>query len=387
MEIFKTPLGELEICEMYLYYDRPLVFHCKNRIENYIALLIDGYENCERWFLIPSTLNRIEYVRAGRISLRASVEKAELGWVWEITIPYDENEDGTIKQKICSQITELDLPDENVVLSLPVRILPVEQSDPETLAKQALRDVVFLSLDNGEHSQRIKSSDLGAILLRSQGLIQTLAYKDKNSRGRIPLSIIEGTAFNFIGSYAASVGIKLEAEQPGLFSTVNDALKLIIELIEAGSNKAKLNELLPQISIRSIARYKFLLQQIAQAGVSFKLDWGSPNNGRKTAILSLDEVNQTIDLLETEGEDMSQVITLIGDLIGILEDERKKRYTFNFISTDNEQYKGDLAPNLLDCIFKVPARNIKVEIEETIEINPATNEEKISYTLVNVLDK
>ncbi|NMI07194.1 hypothetical protein HF638_24690 [Paenibacillus sp. SZ31] len=92
MEPFVTPLGIMSVIEHFLFYDRPFIFLCVDKTNSkYIVHLVDDDEFCEKWFLIPSTELRVEFVRTGKISLRDSLLLAEQGWIWEITTPFDES--------------------------------------------------------------------------------------------------------------------------------------------------------------------------------------------------------------------------------------------------------------------------------------------------------
>jgi len=389
MELFMTPLGQMEIIEYYLYYDRPYIFHCRDKVSNnYIVHLVDDDEFCERWFLVPASRLRIEAVRTGRISLRDSVRRSESEWIWEITTPFDGSlGEATIKR--CETLTESDLPDE-VFLNLPDKRLPELETDAEREAEQLYRDVLYLYLNDGQHSQLISAEHLGAILLRSQGLLYSLVYRDGSSRGRIPSSIKDEATMYFTGDFAASVGIKLEAKHSSLVdSPLRDALNTLLDLLSAGANKDVLTSILTSLPERSIARYRFLLQALEQANVTFKAEWGSPGRGKRVAYLSIDDIKGAIQIMELEEEDMSQIIKLTGELVGLLTDKEKNRFTFEFVSNEGERYKGRLSDDLIKKIeaglsLNIPAKNKTIELEETLEINPTTSEERISYTLISI---
>lgn len=393
-DTFKTPLGEMNIIEYYLYYDRPFIFLCEDSVEGkFIVHLIDDDEFCEKWFLVPSTNRRVEYVRTGKISLRESILKAEPGWVWEITTPFD-GSNGLCLKKECLTIEEIDLPNECAILSLAERNLPELKTEPETEARQTARNVLFISIDNGSHSQTISVNDYGSILLRSQGLIHALALSGAASaRGRIPLATIENTTLNYIGNFAASIGIKLEAKNGKLFDPdLEQAIESMLSLMDTSTDKEKLISILKKIPYRATARYKFLLQALDQGELSLKADWGSPHKGRRTAYMSHSQIREVIDLLELDGDDVSQSIELNGDLLGLVINKKNKRGTFQFLPSDGERIiKGALSQELFDIVdrehIELPQYGISVILEETIEINPSTGEESTSYEMIKIFSK
>lgn len=392
MEPFVTPLGIMSVIEHFLFYDRPYIFLCVDKTNSkYVVHLVDDDEFCEKWFLIPSTELRVEFVRTGKISLRDSLLLAEQGWIWEITTPFDDSK-GTANIRYCNELAEHDLPAKDVVLNLPERRLPVLDLDVARDAEQAFRDVFLLYLNDGHHSQTISANDLGLILLRSQGILETLAHKDVATRGRIPATTKEGVTMYYAGNFAASVGIRLEAKYNGLVPTsVHDALSTLMDLIEAGAIKENLLAILKKLQSRSIVRYRFFLQALEQANISFKAEWGSPFREKRVASLSIQDIRSAIGIMNLEGEDTVQNLELIGDLrlIGVQTNKNKKRSSFEFVSIEGEVYKGTLSDDLLEKVasgifFKVPTYNVIAAIEENIEINPATSEEKISYSLLNI---
>lgn len=390
MEPFVTPLGTMSVIEYFLFVDRPYIFSCADKTNSkYVVHLVDDDEFCEKWFLIPSSDLRVEFVRTGKISLRDSLLLAEQGWIWEITTPFDESK-GKAEIRYCDELGENDLPAKEAVLNLPERRLPSLDLDAAIDAEQTCREIFLLHLNDGHHSQTIPANDLGLILLRSQGMLETLAHKEAATKGRIPASIKEGVTMFYAGNFAASVGIRLEAKHNGLVPTsVHDALNILMDLIEAGSSKEDLLAILKDLQSRAIARYRFFLQALEQANISFKAEWGSPFREKRVASLSIKDIRSAIGIMDLEGEDTVQKLELTGDLnlIGVL--TNKKRSSFEFVSIEGETYKGTLSDDLLDQVargvfFKVPAYNVIAEIEETIEINPATSEEKLSYALLSI---
>lgn len=390
MELFRTPLGNMKILEMFLYYDRPFIFLCEDDIgTKYIVHLIDEDDVGERWFLVPSSDIRVEYVRTGRITLRNSIIQAEGGWIWEVITPYDSSE-GDFFKKECSIIIDLDLPEVDAVFSLPARTKKTLPVDPEKEAMQKARNILLLSLDDGNHSQDISINDYGTILLRGQHLITALALEcGSRTKGKIPRKTIEDTTFNYVGGFVASVGIKLESKNGNLFDPcIEQSLERMVALLNAGSNKETLTPLLQELPLRATARYRFLLEALDQAQLSFKMDWTSPHKGRKKVEISHSQIQAVIDILNLEGEDMSQLVTLKGDLLGLLIDGKRRRSSFEFVESDGDKFKGVLSPELLEQVdqdlISFPLHNVKVELEEIIEINPSTSEEHISYILTKI---
>jgi hypothetical protein len=133
------------------------------------------------------------------------------------------------------------------------------------------------------------------------------------------------------------------------------------------------------MSSRSKSRYRFLLKALNEGNIDFNVDWGSPNKTSRSISLSHNDVQSLLTILEEDGEDVSEILKLTGTLIGV----NVERKTFVFRDDSKEQYSGTIDDALLGRVFSVPM-DIDVAIEETLEINPLTKEEKVSYRLMSV---
>ena len=119
---FRTPIGDMRVIEVFLYYDGPKLFSCKDRTgQKYIAMLVDESEDGDRWFLVPVSDTRLERVRTGELGLRECVRYPENDWLWDVFIPYDGSK-GDARLKYASTLQEHELPVPGAALSLPPRL-------------------------------------------------------------------------------------------------------------------------------------------------------------------------------------------------------------------------------------------------------------------------
>lgn len=395
MKTFSTVLGDMPVLQMLMYYDGPVLFICEDHSgTRFVVHLIDSDDTGEKWFMVPSSVTRIRDIKTGRMSLRDSVVRAENRWVWEVTTPYDGSE-GTAVRRLVTSIEELDLPSPDVVLNLPDDRLPQLQDDAGVEADRALRDVIFLNLDNGNHAQVIEADALAQVLLRTQGTVTAIANRNGPLSGRIPTAVAKSHELLATGLHAASFGIRLETKKPAnlLGSEAEEALNLFMQLLEAGDDLESLRQLLPVIRPRAAARYRFLLSALNENDLALQVKWGTPGKGQRTASLSMSKVRSTLEVLGEEGEELRQKIRVHGDLglIGVIAEPKKKtRSLFEFVSSEGDHYKGTLDDDLVQEVlvngakFQVPVHGVDVEIEEIVEINPSTAEEHTSYVLLSV---
>ena len=83
-----TNLGKLEIIEIYVYYDIPCLFSCKNLTGHiFLAVWIDETEVEDIWLYVPVSGQRFQSIRSGEIDLRDAFLKSEDSFVYKVTIP------------------------------------------------------------------------------------------------------------------------------------------------------------------------------------------------------------------------------------------------------------------------------------------------------------
>ena len=105
-----SPLGKLEIVEVYEYYDRPCLFSCRNASGFlFLALWIDQTKNSTIWLYVPMSQRRLEKVRSATIQLRDAFLTSEDGFVYKVTIPSNE-EETRVEHILCKNIIDDWLP-------------------------------------------------------------------------------------------------------------------------------------------------------------------------------------------------------------------------------------------------------------------------------------
>jgi hypothetical protein len=85
-----TNLGKLEIIEVYVYYDQPCLFSCKNLTGHiFLAVWIDETEVEDIWLYVPISKQRFQSIRSGEIDLRDAFLKSEDSLVYKVIIPQE----------------------------------------------------------------------------------------------------------------------------------------------------------------------------------------------------------------------------------------------------------------------------------------------------------
>lgn len=104
-------LGNLEIVEIYVYYDQPCLFSCRNEIgQIFLAVWVDETEVDDLWLYVRISGQRLQSIRSGKIDLRDAFLKSENGFVCEVRISHTNSPD-LVETIPCDNIDEDWLPE------------------------------------------------------------------------------------------------------------------------------------------------------------------------------------------------------------------------------------------------------------------------------------
>lgn len=112
-----TILGQLEIIEVYDFYDKPVLFSCKNKSGLiFIAIYVDDSDVAEIWLYTPMSSSRFQNLVQG-IELRDVFTNAEDGFVYQVETPFEDGIDVIVKNVDCSEIPDEYLPELGQVIN------------------------------------------------------------------------------------------------------------------------------------------------------------------------------------------------------------------------------------------------------------------------------
>ena len=83
-------LGELEIVEIYDYFNVPILFSCRNAVSHlYIVLFADYLPEYETWLYVEVSPMRLNLIRSGKVNLHDAFSKPEMGCLLKAMIPHN----------------------------------------------------------------------------------------------------------------------------------------------------------------------------------------------------------------------------------------------------------------------------------------------------------
>jgi hypothetical protein len=109
-----TILGILKLIEVYEFYDQPCLFSCQNLLgQVYIALWVDSSKTEDVWLYAPVSSKRFNHIKNGKVDLKTVFTHSEDAFVFEMSIPFDDQKFTTVKALACRDLTEDQLPEAN----------------------------------------------------------------------------------------------------------------------------------------------------------------------------------------------------------------------------------------------------------------------------------
>lgn len=108
----KTVLGQLEIIEVYDFYDKPVLFSCKNKSGFiFIVVCVDSSDSAEIWLYAPVSSSRFQRIVQGEVELRDIFADTEDAFVYQIEIPYEDSQDTVYNIVACKEIPDEYMPE------------------------------------------------------------------------------------------------------------------------------------------------------------------------------------------------------------------------------------------------------------------------------------
>lgn len=118
-----TQLGKLEIIEVYEYFDRPVLFACRNLADHlFLVVLEDEQENADSWLYVALSSTRFQQIRSGTLDLYHAFKLAENEFVLRVLMYHDKHP-SIIEYVPADELQPDQLPEIGQYLNLPTSTL------------------------------------------------------------------------------------------------------------------------------------------------------------------------------------------------------------------------------------------------------------------------
>ena len=381
-------LGELEIVEIYDYFNVPILFSCRNAASHlYIVLFADYSPEYETWLYVEVSLMRLNLIRSGKVNLHDAFSKPEMGRLLKAMIPHNNSEELNSEYITPDQLHSDVFPPIDEYLNLGDTPLFFE-TNLVAVAKSSGREIVGLNFNSiEEYSSEAPILPLGKILTRLQNVINTIRMVrskskqiNKEIRSSMQLSILAIQP----GAFDIKLAFKKENTPPikDIPSIQGDTISEFLNLLRSKDSESDLKSILKKLQSRVAEEYKRLLTSLSESGADTTFSWASPKSDeQKTVSLSKNEIPKLIGILQTFQEEQETPVTVTGELIGISLGSKKFE-----IKTENKTYKGFILKDADSSIKNATvSRRYKGQIKEILNKSEATDEiVKTEYLLLKL---
>jgi len=387
-------LGQLEIIEVYEYYDIPIFFACKNRASNiFIALLISINDSSDDWLYVGVSENRFNHFRSGGIDINEVFRNPEDKNLFHVVIPRDFSE-GKVTIISPSELTQEQLPIPGEYLHLETKTLPELKIPIDQKAEQAKRDFFRIKLDFPEKKRtEAPAFVLGQVLEAFQESVNAIGQailSEPTERGQISPDILQKVQMNVVAIGSGSFEVELASENfVNLFdeSNLEKILDEFILLINLSAKPEELKDQLTHLKIRTASKYLNFLRSIDSGIQHTNFQWASPKSGHHgNAKLTSKEVKGAISMIEKSEFQKPEHIDVVGKLIGANID--KKTYEI-WVKSENSQeediYSGKVSEKAFPLLSTATlSEYYRATIEKTTKIKSITGEIVIKYELISL---
>ena len=148
-DILNIPsLGKLEIIETYVYYDQPVLFSCRNAAGHlYLVVAADENEQYDTWLYAGVSPERLNHIRSGAIDLHDAFADPEDGFLFQVTVPYDNQSPLQTEPVQSNQISEdmLPVPGERLNLNFEILLARSNSAEIAKTFEDAIEELLFVN--------------------------------------------------------------------------------------------------------------------------------------------------------------------------------------------------------------------------------------------------
>jgi len=388
----KTPLGKLEVKDIFEFYDIPRLFTCKNKTgQYYLVLSIDENEEELMWLYLSISVDRLNLLLNHKKDLYFAFKNPEEEYLYKIKTYYLQK-DAEFTYILPEQFTDDELPYENTYLTNePLKYdYGLGAIDPVISAHASNREVFnlhFYPPNNFNHELGIR--EFGKTLIIFQDLVDAVGQKcsgKPTEKGLIPAEIQQKTYLNasqiFMGSFGFQMKSNYLDNEIFDYSLISDSLAEVFNLFTLKDNETDLKNKLHDLKGRAASKYQQLLKELLSIQSDLKIEWGSPKVNRggeffleKKVIKQAFEIISKLDIAERE------IIQIRGRLVAF--DTITKSYKIVSLD-DNRHFSGKVAEKA-----EIPLPNFQdiysAEIEQIIKTQSSSGKEEVKYELIKLI--
>ncbi|MBD2566646.1 DUF6575 domain-containing protein [Anabaena lutea] len=385
----RTILGQLAIIEVYDFYDKPVLFSCKNKSGlTFIVVCVDSSDLAEVWLYAPVSSSRFQSVIKGEVELRHIFAETEDAFVYQVEIPYEDEINVIVKNVECDEIPDDYLPELGQFIQSEFQ----NSENIEVVSTQKRREIIdFVLKFPDKDIQEAPVGDLGSILSSLQETIDAIGQikSGKSESHIIPFEVKQKTQVVMSGVFSGSFGMRLEGtvyEEDSLGlgeSFLGQCLKEFIQLINLGANSEELPAKLNILKKKTAFKYTELLMALTRIGISkLQINWASPGQKVQVGEIEQETISKVIDVINNTKLRAETEICVKVKLTQINYNTRTT--TLQEVSS-RKKYKCSIADSAIKDVKSIEEDSVYVAtIQEYAIVSTVLNKEKHEYELLSL---
>lgn len=386
----RTMLGQLEIIKVYDFYDKPVLFSCKNKSGLiFIVICVDSSDFAEIWLYAPMSSSRFQSIVQGRVELRDIFIEPEDGFVYQVEIPYEDEVNVIVKTVDCNEIPDEYLPELGQVIQYDDSN---EYSNIETVSTQKRREILdFVLQFPDKKTTEAPVGELGLILYSLQETIDAIGQikLGKSESHIIQPEVKQKTEVVMSDVFSGSFGMRLEGtvyEEDNLGlgeSFLGQCLKEFIQLINVGANAEELPAKLNILKKKTAFKYTEFLKGLTKIGISkLHINWASPGTKVQMGEIELETVFKVLDVIKHTKIKSETEIYVNVKLIQINYNTRTT--TLQEVGS-RKKYKCLITDSAIQDVESISKISVYVAtIQDYVILSPVVDKEKHEYELLSL---
>jgi hypothetical protein len=385
----RTCLGELEIIEVFDFFDFPRLFSCHNKTgQIFFALSVEDDIDKAMFIYAPISLGRYRLLVSGSLSIRDAIRLAEDSFVFNVEFT---SSGETAEMISCSEIPDVWLPEESEAIISSESAIPYQNVQSATdYAYSTLRETINFVLKLPKNSTQVAARILGDFLGSFQELIDAIAQAclgEPTLRGSIQKSILDMSNFYVSNTYQSSFGIQLIADkQVDLFSDslAGDAVEELFKLINAKADEILLREILQTLKGRAASKYRSFLEALLVTEGDLEFSWGSPKATRGgESLMSKQDMQAAYHIVSMLEQEVGEQIQIQCTLFNL--HVRTRSFEIRDLK-DGKIYAGKLSEEAPERINHATlSENYSATLRRVIEVKSVSGEEKDKWLLMDLV--
>ncbi len=386
----RTILGQLEIIEVYDFYDKPVLFSCKNKSGLiFTVLCVDSSDSAEIWLYAPMSSSKFQRVVQAGVELRDVFIDTEDAFVYQVEIPYEDDLNVVVKTVDCNEIPDEYLPALGQVIESQENR---DDTNIEKVSTQKRREIIdFVLQFPGKEIAEAPVGDLGLILYTLQETIDAIGQikLGKSESHIIQPEVKQKTQVVMSGVFSGSFGMRLEGtvyEEDSLGlgeSFLGQCLKEFIQLINLGANTEELPAKLNVLKRKTAFKYTEFLKALTRIGISkLHIDWASPGIKVQTGEIELETVFKVLDVIKNT---KIRAETEIYVNVKLTQINYSSRTTTLQEVGSRKKYKCFIADSAIKDVETISKTLVYVAtIQDYVILSPVVDKEKHEYELLSL---